>query len=466
MNIAFYIGTSFDLEDYKTKIIGSMGRGNDIIVAKRFPKPLGLANAREEHILSDAAFSRKPTKKEMADAERSLGIPFTLLLRYWYNWERKNERNRARMLEHYAAITQYFLYWKKFFAENKTRVFVTTYESTFPEIVSVQVAKSMGIKVIYIYGGRVSGSLMLCDENCAPIYWKKVSEKEKNETYAMLRERYNARKAAENLNVAKDVKGYSDYSPGNIWYKLGRLVSYWRNYYAMPKIDRMRTISPFRLFYKYLEGQVRQYYSMRLCRNWDYKNMNYFLFPLQFDDEANASYQEAFLSQFDVIKDISAALPLNHFLIIKPHPHWKNRDIPIGRMKEIMALPNVRMISQDVSTIDLINGSKGVFIINSTPGYEALVLGKPVVTFGHDLLFAGKEPVITVHDMSRLLGIVMKLAKGGIRPDEKKAKELVARYYKHLIFLEGRFGMNRIDLTDADAEKMASALEECIAAIA
>jgi capsule polysaccharide export protein KpsC/LpsZ len=135
-------------------------------------------------------------------------------------------------------------------------------------------------------------------------------------------------------------------------------------------------------------------------------------------------------------------------------------------MKEMMALPNVRMISPDVSTIDLINGSKGVFIINSTPGYEALVLGKPVVTFGHDLLFAGKEPVVTVHDMSKLPGVVMKLAKGGMKPDEKKAKELVARYYKHLIFLEGRFGMNRIDLTNADAKKMAGALEECIAAIA
>ncbi|MFA5412029.1 MAG: hypothetical protein WC350_01630 [Candidatus Micrarchaeia archaeon] len=466
MNIAFYTGTSFDLEEYKTKIIGSMGRGNEIIVAKRFPKPLGLANAKEEYIHSDEVFSRKPAKKEMAEAERSLGIPFPLLLRYWYNWDRKKEKNRAAMLEHYAAITQYFLYWRKFFSENRTHVFVTTYESTFPEIVSVQVARSMGIKVIYIYGGRVSGSLMLCDADCAPIYWKKITEKEKGEIYSMLRERYNARKAAENLNVAKDVRKYSDYSLGNIAYKLGRLVSYWRNYYAMPKMDRMRTISPFKLLYKYLEGQARQYYSMRLCRDWDYRNMNYFLFPLQFDDEANASYQEAFLSQFDVIKAVSLSLPINHYLIIKPHPHWKNRDIPVGRMKEMMALPNVRMISPDVSTIDLINGSKGVFIINSTPGYEAIVLGKPVVTFGHDLLFSGKEPVITVHDMNKLPGVAAKLANGGIRPDEKKAKELVARYYKHLIFLEGRFGMNRIDLTDKDAKKMARALEECISAIA
>lgn len=466
MNIAFYIGTSFDLEDYKAKIIGKMGPANEIVVVKRFLKPLGLANAREEHIHSNPVFSRKPTRKEMTAAERSLGIPFTLLLRYWYNWDRRNERNRAKMLEHYAAITQYFLYWKRFFSENKTRVFVTTYESTFPEIVSVQVARDMGVKVIYIYGGRVGGALMLCDENCGPIYWKKMTEKEKGEIYSMLRERYNARKTAENANIAKDVRRYTDYSPGNIMYKLGRLASYWKNYYAMPRIDRLRTISPFRLFYKYLEGQVRQYYSMRLCREVDYANMNYFLFPMQFDDEANASYQEAFLSQFYVIKSISMSLPMGHYLIIKPHPHWKSRDIPLAKMREVASLPNVRMVSPDVSTIDLINGSKGVFIINSTPGYEALVLGKPVVTFGHDLLFAGREPVITVHDMTELPGLVMRLANGEVRLDEKKAKELVARYYKHLIFLEGRFGMNRTDLTDADAEKMAAALEECIAAIA
>jgi len=462
MKLAFYIGTSFDLEDYKVKIINNMDNSFVITVAKRFPKSLDLLHAKEEYIHAAPIFSREPTAEEILESEKYLGIPYSLLLKYWYNWNEKNEKNKKIMQAHYSAITRYVLYWREFFKRTRPSVFVTTYESTFPEIISVEVAKKLDIKVVYIYGGRMSGSLMLCDDRCAPIYWRNVSEKEKTEISAMLRERYLARKSAENAQIAKDVGRYSDFSPRNISYKLGRLVSYWNNYYSMTKIDRMRTISPFRLVYKYLVGQARQFYSGFSWKKADFRNMNYFLFPLQFVDEANASYQEAFLDQFDLIRDISKVLPANHFLVVKAHPHYRGRDVPIKRLGELKNLKNICIIDPDTSTQELIQNSKAVFIINSTPGYEALALGKPVVTFGHDLLFANDPALITIHDINDLPEVIMKFANNSIRLNEDAVKTFLARYYKHLIFLDGRFGMNRIDLTASDAKKVAETLQECV----
>jgi len=50
--------------------------------------------------------------------------------------------------------------------------------------------------------------------------------------------------------------------------------------------------------------------------------------------------------------------------------------------KRIKAIPNARLVHPSISSFDLIKRAELITTINSTVGWEALQLGKPVITFG------------------------------------------------------------------------------------
>jgi hypothetical protein len=106
-------------------------------------------------------------------------------------------------------------------------------------------------------------------------------------------------------------------------------------------------------------------------------------FPLHVDPEGSLLLGAPFFTnQLEVIKHISKSIPINYTLIVKEHPLMNTRGWrKTSFYKEIINLPNVKLISTLVSTHDIIKKVKLVITISSTTGLEALFYGKPSIVF-------------------------------------------------------------------------------------
>ena len=112
----------------------------------------------------------------------------------------------------------------------------------------------------------------------------------------------------------------------------------------------------------------------------------YYFYPMHVEPEAVVLYwgDGLYKNQVKLIENVAAQLPPNCFLYVKVHPLDKaNRDyIDYKRIKEI---PNVKLLGPGVPSKLLIENSKGVITINGTSGFEAILLNKPIYTFGNSI---------------------------------------------------------------------------------
>ena len=106
------------------------------------------------------------------------------------------------------------------------------------------------------------------------------------------------------------------------------------------------------------------------------------LYPLHLDPEiATLLLGPHHTDQIHVIKQMARSLPVGHKLYVKEHPSmvgYRTRRY----YKEITKIPNVKLINPNVSGIELVKTAQLVFTISGTVGWEAVLTGKPVITFG------------------------------------------------------------------------------------
>jgi hypothetical protein len=88
-----------------------------------------------------------------------------------------------------------------------------------------------------------------------------------------------------------------------------------------------------------------------------------------------------FVNQLTVIEALAKNIPLTHKLYVKEHPTMIGRR-PRGFYQEIKRFPNVRLISASENSFRLIRGASLISVITGTVGWEAIMMGKPVITFG------------------------------------------------------------------------------------
>lgn len=82
-----------------------------------------------------------------------------------------------------------------------------------------------------------------------------------------------------------------------------------------------------------------------------------------------------------LIENIARSLPLDMKLYVKEHiPMLGVR--PLGYYERIKGIPNVRLVHPYTHSLSLVQGAAAIATITGTIGWEALMLGVPVVTFG------------------------------------------------------------------------------------
>jgi hypothetical protein len=159
----------------------------------------------------------------------------------------------------------------------------------------------------------------------------------------------------------------------------------------------------------------------------DFKK-KYILFYLQRQPEASTMTRGPFyLDQIQLIHNISKSLPVDYFLYVKPHYNdFGNQKINYYR--GLAQRPNIKILSAYSDGHQLIKNCSMVITITGTVGWEALIHGKPVFTFGD--VFYNSCPLVTrVHDFKRLPFLIQETL-ANFRPDPDILKKYVVAQFK------------------------------------
>ena len=139
------------------------------------------------------------------------------------------------------------------------------------------------------------------------------------------------------------------------------------------------------------------------------KNSSYVYFPMAVDMERNLLITAPYYTnQIETMRHIVKSLPVNYQLYVKENPNAASRDWhSIDEYKEIMKIPNVKLIhpSTDVETIYQ-NSSLVIATAGSSP-FEAAAYGKPSIIFS-DQIYDILPSVFKVENIKDLPELIRK----------------------------------------------------------
>lgn len=108
----------------------------------------------------------------------------------------------------------------------------------------------------------------------------------------------------------------------------------------------------------------------------------YILYPIHYQPEASTLVQAPmYLDQLQLMQDIAKSLPIGYRLYVKEHVTNRGRR-PLEFYRAIRSIPAVRLLGPDEDTWSLIRDAAAIAVITGTMGWEGLLFGKPVITFG------------------------------------------------------------------------------------
>lgn len=151
---------------------------------------------------------------------------------------------------------------------------------------------------------------------------------------------------------------------------------------------------------------------------------SYFFFPLQYEPEISLMlFAPYHINQLALIHNVAQSLPIRMKLYVKEHPAMYGLR---GKAyyKELLNIPNVRLIHPEIDSLEIIRNSKGTITISGTAGWESLIFQKPVITFGN--VFYNQLPMIRkVHDIQRLPDTIWEILNS-YRHDEAALVQFIS----------------------------------------
>ena len=108
----------------------------------------------------------------------------------------------------------------------------------------------------------------------------------------------------------------------------------------------------------------------------------YIFFPLHIPWDAQiATRNPMFASQEAVIEMLARSCPPGMALYVKEHPYYAG-GVNRKMLKNVKRFQMVRVVEPSISSLEMIRHAKVVVTINSTAGWEAIVLKKPLIVLG------------------------------------------------------------------------------------
>lgn len=148
------------------------------------------------------------------------------------------------------------------------------------------------------------------------------------------------------------------------------------------------------------------------------KDLNYFFFGLHLNQESTMVLRsQPFTNQIVLLEMLSRVLPINHYIYVREHPHWKS-TFPLTYLIKVKKLNNIKLISPDISIHEILSNSKGVITYNSTTGIESLFYEKPVLSFASNIYYKNHTSVFFCNNLYLLGENLINLLNTKVDKDE------------------------------------------------
>ncbi|MGD8105571.1 hypothetical protein ACQE32_02645 [Pantoea sp. FN0302] len=216
---------------------------------------------------------------------------------------------------------------------------------------------------------------------------------------------FNTEKIKLFLRLIKHRKDESYYS-----FQAGNPVKTYMNLFSRNLMRKIKT------------KRLKKYYDESRC------NESFLLYPMHFHPESSTSILAGtYLDEYEVIRNIAFNLPEGMKLYVKDHMSaWGYPSIEF--YKKLKKLPNVRVLSPNEATKQLIKRSRAVITLTSTVGYEALLLGKKVFLYG-EVFYNFHRNVVKIKSPADLFNILNENLKDEVIVSKKYTLDFLAACY-------------------------------------
>jgi hypothetical protein len=175
------------------------------------------------------------------------------------------------------------------------------------------------------------------------------------------------------------------------------------------------------LLYSILDVLKKKYRSNFINNNLSRKIQDepLIFYPLQTEPERALLLGAPFFTdQLRIIKDIAKSLPIKYKLYVKEHPGqlirgWRKTSF----YKEILKLPNVKLIHPAISSDDIFERASLVITAGGTAGFEAAFYGKPSITFV-ETLYSELSSVYTLQGLHELPEAIQTSLQRQVDPND------------------------------------------------
>ena len=197
---------------------------------------------------------------------------------------------------------------------------------------------------------------------------------------------------------------------------------------------------------KYLFNLLKIQYR----KNWIDNNLEYDIkpktpfiyFPLHIEQERSLLINAPFYTnQLEIIKNIVKSLPIGYDLYVKEHPIMHARSWrKISLYKEIMNLPNVKLLHPSVKSDKVLSDCSLVITISGTTSLDAGFFAKPAITLTdvHDI--PNLSHIHQLSNFEQLPSMIKKLVNTKIDNSD---------YFSYIEFIQqNSFDLNLSDFID------------------
>jgi hypothetical protein len=146
-------------------------------------------------------------------------------------------------------------------------------------------------------------------------------------------------------------------------------------------------------------------------------NIPYVYFPMNVNEEMNIlHYAPYFTNQIEVIRHIAKSIPIDYVLYVKDHVAAEMRGWnKINYYKEIIEIPNVKLIHPYFDNNILLKNSQLLISIRGTTAFKAVKYSKPSIIFG-DQPIEIIPSIFKVNSLLDLPTLIQKALKSKVDP--------------------------------------------------
>ena len=234
-------------------------------------------------------------------------------------------------------------------------------------------------------------------------------------------------------------------------------------------------------FYKSVAQPVRAFALQSALPFLDLERLEaeapFVFYPLHFEPEVSLQvYGKPFQNQVELVRNLSLSVPVGTRIVVKEHPRslgFRSRSY----YRKLLDMPNVRLCDPFTPAIEIVKRAAAVAVVSGTIGFEAAVVGKPVMVFGtvpyeflpDTMVKRALDPRDLGAELAGLMagyeydGAALERYVCAIISQSVPADLYTALYRKGRRFQAGREDLSLDERASADYERLARYLKERIA---